>query len=89
MENGAPATFLAKRNAPHHGASEGRGDGERSHGLKMDYSTTLYDRTGGPTIDGYRERAQRRHSARAQCSDESREICETFQSQGTAETGLL
>ncbi len=87
-ENGARQIFWLAATPPPC-CVRGRGDGERSHGLKIDYRTTLYDRLGGPTSDGYRERAQRRHSASAQCSDESKEICETFHSQGTAETGLL
>jgi hypothetical protein len=42
MENGAPANYLANRKAPHPGVSGGGGDGERSHGLKLNYSATLY-----------------------------------------------
>jgi hypothetical protein len=43
MKNGAPANYWSNRNAPHPGVSGGGGDGERSHGLKLNYITILYD----------------------------------------------
>jgi hypothetical protein len=36
-----PANYLVNRNAPHSGASGGGGDGERSHGFKLNYGVIL------------------------------------------------
>jgi hypothetical protein len=42
MENGAPANYLANRNAPTLVCRGAGGDGERSHGLKTNYSMISY-----------------------------------------------
>jgi hypothetical protein len=57
-----PANFSVSRDPPPW-CVWGRGDGDRSHSLKLNYSTILYDtrmtasQTLGTTHDGHRERA--------------------------------
>jgi hypothetical protein len=62
MEDGAPANYWANRKAPPTVACTGRGDGERSHGLKLNYSAMPYHEgmtaaSGRPTREGDPERA--------------------------------